>query len=151
MSYQNIIVETKGRVGIIRLNRPQALNALNRALIGELIQAIDAYEADEAIGCLLITGNEKAFAAGADIKEMADKTFIASSIRFAAGTTRATSPDFSASAASIMRPVRIISMALALPTARVSRCVPPMPGMTPSLISGCPNLRYRLRSRCRTA
>ena len=76
MSYQNIIVETKGRVGIIRLNRPQALNALNRALITELIQAIDAFEADDGIGCMLITGNEKAFAAGADIKEMADKTFI---------------------------------------------------------------------------
>src|SRR5471030_2762168 len=76
MAFENIIVETKGRVGIIRLNRPQALNALNRALITELIQAIDAYEADDAIGCLLITGNEKAFAAGADIKEMADKTFI---------------------------------------------------------------------------
>ena len=76
MSYQNIIVDTQGRVGIIRLNRPQALNALNRALIAELIQAIDAFEADDAIGCLLITGNDKAFAAGADIKEMADKTFI---------------------------------------------------------------------------
>src|SRR5471032_2785362 len=76
MSYQNIIVETKGRVGIIRLNRPQQFNSLNMALKAELGQAIDAYEADEAIGCLLITGNEKAFAAGADIKEMADKTFI---------------------------------------------------------------------------
>jgi enoyl-CoA hydratase len=76
MSYQNIIVESKGRVGIIRLNRPQALNALNRALIGELIQAIDAFEADDNIGCLLITGNDKAFAAGADIKEMAEKSFI---------------------------------------------------------------------------
>jgi len=76
MSYQNIIVETKGRVGLIRLNRPQALNALNRALITELIQAIDAFEADDGIGCMLITGNEKAFAAGADIKEMVDKTFI---------------------------------------------------------------------------
>jgi len=76
MSYQTIIVETKGRVGIIRLNRPQALNALNRALIAELIQAIDTFEADDGIGCMLITGNEKAFAAGADIKEMADKTFI---------------------------------------------------------------------------
>jgi enoyl-CoA hydratase len=76
MSYQNIIVETKGRVGIIRLNRPQQLNALNMALKAELGQAIDAYEADENIGCMLITGNEKAFAAGADIKEMADKTFI---------------------------------------------------------------------------
>ena len=76
MSYQNILVETKGRVGVIRLNRPQALNALNRALIAELSQAIEAFDADDAIGCMLITGNEKAFAAGADIKEMADKTFI---------------------------------------------------------------------------
>ena len=76
MSYQNIIVEKQGRVGIIRLNRPQALNALNRALIAELIQALDAYEADDGVGCLLITGNDKAFAAGADIKEMADKSFI---------------------------------------------------------------------------
>ena len=76
MSYQNILVETKGRVGIIRLNRPAALNALNVALKAELSQAIDAFEADDGIGCLLITGNEKAFAAGADIKEMADKTFI---------------------------------------------------------------------------
>ena len=76
MTYQNIIVETKGRVGIIRLNRPQALNALNQALIDELTQAIDAFDADDKIGCLLITGSDKAFAAGADIKEMADKTFI---------------------------------------------------------------------------
>ena len=76
MSYANIIVETKGRVGVIRLNRPPALNALNRALMIELAQAIDAYEADDAIGCLLLTGSDKAFAAGADIKEMADKTFI---------------------------------------------------------------------------
>ena len=76
MTYQNIIVETKGRVGVIRLNRPQALNALNMALKAELSLAIDAYEADDKIGCMLITGSEKAFAAGADIKEMADKTFI---------------------------------------------------------------------------
>jgi len=76
MSYQNIVVETQGRVGIIRLNRPQALNALNKALIAELTQAIETFDADEKIGCLLITGNDKAFAAGADIKEMADKPFI---------------------------------------------------------------------------
>ncbi len=75
MTYQNIIVETKTRVGVIRLNRPQALNALNRALMSELSQAIEAYDADDAIGAMLITGNEKAFAAGADIKEMADKSF----------------------------------------------------------------------------
>ncbi|HEY5378117.1 MAG TPA: enoyl-CoA hydratase [Pseudolabrys sp.] len=76
MAYQNIIVETKGRVGVITLNRPQALNALNRELIAELTQAIAAFEADDKVGCMVITGNEKAFAAGADIKEMADKTFI---------------------------------------------------------------------------
>jgi enoyl-CoA hydratase len=76
MTYQNIVVETQGRVGIIRLNRPQALNALNKALIAELTQAIEAFDADEKIGCMLITGNDKAFAAGADIKEMADKPFI---------------------------------------------------------------------------
>ena len=76
MTYQNILVETKGRVGVIRLNRPPARNALNKALVEELSVAIDAFDADENIGCLLITGNEKAFAAGADIKEMADKTFI---------------------------------------------------------------------------
>ena len=76
MTYQNILVETQGRVGIIRLNRPQALNALNKALIAELTQAIEAFDADEKIGCMLITGNDKAFAAGADIKEMADKPFI---------------------------------------------------------------------------
>ncbi len=76
MTYQNIIVETKGRVGIIRLNRPQALNALNKALIDELTKAIGIFDNDDNIGCMLLTGNEKAFAAGADIKEMVDKTFI---------------------------------------------------------------------------
>src|SRR5262249_36635743 len=76
MSYQNIIVETKGRVGIIRFNRPQALNALNGALVEELNTAIDAFEADDNIGCLLITGSDKAFAAGADIKEMASKSYM---------------------------------------------------------------------------
>ncbi|HET8545296.1 MAG TPA: enoyl-CoA hydratase [Pseudolabrys sp.] len=76
MTYENIVVETKGRVGIIRLNRPQALNALNKALIAELTQAIEAFDGDDKIGCMLITGSDKAFAAGADIKEMADKPFI---------------------------------------------------------------------------
>jgi len=76
MAYENIVVETKGRVGIIRLNRPNALNALNAALMAEVTQAVGAFEADANIGCMLITGSDKAFAAGADIKEMADKTFI---------------------------------------------------------------------------
>jgi enoyl-CoA hydratase len=76
MSYQNIIVETRGKVGIIRLNRPQALNALNAALIGELSQAVAAFEADSGIACMIVTGADKAFAAGADIKEMADKSYM---------------------------------------------------------------------------
>jgi enoyl-CoA hydratase len=75
MSYENIIVETRDKVGLIRLNRPQALNALNRALVRELTEALDAFEAAPEVGCIVITGSDKAFAAGADIKEMADKTF----------------------------------------------------------------------------
>src|ERR1700726_1912144 len=75
MAYENIIVEIRGRVGLIRLNRPQALNALNRALVGAFGQAIAAFEADANIGCIVITGSEKAFAAGADIKERADEDF----------------------------------------------------------------------------
>ncbi|HWM46310.1 MAG TPA: enoyl-CoA hydratase [Xanthobacteraceae bacterium] len=76
MTYENIVVETKGKVGIIRLNRPQALNALNAALIKELAQAVAAFEQDAGIACMIITGSEKAFAAGADIKEMADKSYM---------------------------------------------------------------------------
>jgi enoyl-CoA hydratase len=75
MSYETIIVDTRGKVGLIRLNRPQALNALNRALMQELSDALDKFEADPGIGCMVITGSDKAFAAGADIKEMVDKTF----------------------------------------------------------------------------
>jgi len=76
MTYENILVETRGRVGIIRLNRPKALNALCDALIRDLGQALDAFEADAAIGAVVITGNEKAFAAGADIKEMKDRSYM---------------------------------------------------------------------------
>jgi enoyl-CoA hydratase len=74
--YANILVERQGAAGIIRLNRPQALNALNAALIGELGQAFDDLERDPAIAAIVLTGNDKAFAAGADIKEMADKSYI---------------------------------------------------------------------------
>jgi len=76
MSTQAIIVETRGRVGVIRMNRPQALNALNATLKGELLAAAEAFDADAGIGCILITGSDKAFAAGADIKEMADRSYI---------------------------------------------------------------------------
>ncbi|KQU55169.1 enoyl-CoA hydratase [Bosea sp. Leaf344] len=75
MAYETILVEVKGRVGVITLNRPQALNALNGQLIAEVNAAIDGFEADPAIGCMVITGSEKAFAAGADIKEMQARSF----------------------------------------------------------------------------
>ncbi|WP_300300143.1 enoyl-CoA hydratase [Ferrovibrio sp.] len=76
MAYENILVETRGQVGLITLNRPQALNALNAALVSEMAQALDAFEANDGIGCVIITGSEKAFAAGADIKEMQSKTYM---------------------------------------------------------------------------
>jgi enoyl-CoA hydratase len=89
MTYQTIIVETRGSVGLVTLNRPQALNALNEALIAELNQALGAFEADPAIGCTVITGSEKAFAAGADVKEMAEKTYVEAYLgRFLDGWTK---------------------------------------------------------------
>ncbi|MBH8612524.1 enoyl-CoA hydratase [Pseudomonas mohnii] len=75
MSYETILLETHGRVGLITLNRPQALNALNSQIIGELNQALDGLEADSNIGCIVLTGSKKAFAAGADIKEMSELTY----------------------------------------------------------------------------
>ena len=75
MATSTIIVEAHERVGLIRINRPEALNALNATVIREVSEALDAFEADKTIGCIVLTGSEKAFAAGADIKEMADKTY----------------------------------------------------------------------------
>jgi len=76
MDYQNIIVETRGKVGLVTLNRPKALNALNDDLVDELGLALDAFEGDENIGCVVITGSEKAFAAGADITMMANFSYM---------------------------------------------------------------------------
>ena len=76
MAYENIVVETRGKVGIVRLNRPAALNALNTALIGELTAALEAFEAGAGIACVIVTGSDKAFAAGADIKEMAGQSYM---------------------------------------------------------------------------
>jgi enoyl-CoA hydratase len=70
MAYETILVETRGRVGLITLNRPQALNALNSTLVAEVNAALDGFESDSGIGCVVITGSDRAFAAGADIKEM---------------------------------------------------------------------------------
>lgn len=76
MSYETILVETRDGVGIITLNRPKALNALSSPVTREIANALETFEADSAIGAILITGSEKAFAAGADIKEMQSKTFM---------------------------------------------------------------------------
>jgi enoyl-CoA hydratase len=76
MAYENILVETRGRVGLITLNRPKALNALNAALIAEVGHALDAFEANDDVGAIVLTGSERAFAAGADIKEMATKSYM---------------------------------------------------------------------------
>lgn len=76
MAYTSILVETRGRVGLVTLNRPQAMNALNHALMRELMDALDAFDKNDAVGAMVITGNEKAFAAGADIKEMADESAL---------------------------------------------------------------------------
>ncbi|MGB6388082.1 MAG: enoyl-CoA hydratase [Methyloceanibacter sp.] len=75
-TYETIVATTKGKVGLITLNRPHALNALNTLLISELNRALDKFEADPQVGCIVITGDEKAFAAGVDIKEMHKKTFV---------------------------------------------------------------------------
>ena len=75
MSYETLIVETRDGVTLVRLNRPEALNALNSQLLGELSAALDAAEADEDVRCVVLTGSERAFAAGADIKEMSSKTY----------------------------------------------------------------------------
>jgi len=89
MAYQNIIVETRGKVGLVTLNRPQALNALNEALIAELNEALGGFESNPEVGCTVITGSDKAFAAGADVKEMAEKTYVDSYLgRFLDGWTR---------------------------------------------------------------
>ena len=76
MAYENIILETRGKVGLITLNRPKALNALSPALMRELSAALDAFETDDNIGCMVLTGSDKAFAAGADIKAMKEKTYM---------------------------------------------------------------------------
>ncbi len=75
MTYETILTETRGKVGIITLNRPKALNAINARLITEVNEALDACQADAGIAVIVLTGNDKAFAAGADIREMKDKTY----------------------------------------------------------------------------
>ena len=73
-AYETILVERRGRVGLVTLNRPKALNALNIQVMREVVQAFEVFDADPGIGCIVLTGSEKAFAAGADIKEMQSRT-----------------------------------------------------------------------------
>ena len=75
MTYETILVETKGAVTLITLNRPQSLNALNTQTLKDLIAAFAAYDADDSQRCAILTGSDKAFAAGADIKEMQSQSF----------------------------------------------------------------------------
>ena len=76
MAYETIIVDRRGRVGLITFNRPKALNALNATLVRELNEALDGFEAAPEIGAIVLTGSDKAFAAGADIKEMQSKSLV---------------------------------------------------------------------------
>jgi enoyl-CoA hydratase len=74
MAYELVLTEQRGRVGLVMLNRPQARNALNQQLLRELMEALEEFDKDDSVGAMVVTGDEKAFAAGADIKEMADNT-----------------------------------------------------------------------------
>src|SRR6267143_2047436 len=74
MSHQHIVVSTEGNIGLVTLNRPEVLNALNRATMDELVDALEAFDRDDAVGCVVLTGTGRAFAAGADVKEMATAT-----------------------------------------------------------------------------
>ncbi len=74
MEYKNILTRTEERVGVVQFNRPKALNALNQEMMDEIIDALETFDADADIGCMIVTGNERAFAAGADIKQMAEAT-----------------------------------------------------------------------------
>jgi enoyl-CoA hydratase len=76
MTYTTILTEIRGRVGLVKLNRPQAMNAFNTTMLNELFDALEAFDGDDALGALVVTGNEKAFAAGADIKEMSDASTV---------------------------------------------------------------------------
>jgi enoyl-CoA hydratase len=76
MSYETILIETRGKVGLITLNRPKALNALNSQVLADIVSAAQALDVDPAVGAIIVTGSEKAFAAGADIKEMQPKSYI---------------------------------------------------------------------------
>jgi enoyl-CoA hydratase len=76
MNYETIVVSKEGMVGTITLNRPQAMNALSAKLVAELVSALDEFEKDDGVRCLIVAGSEKAFSAGADIKEMADMTAV---------------------------------------------------------------------------
>ena len=76
MTYQHILASTEGAIGIITLNRPKALNALNAELLTELVGVLEEWDRDDAVRCIILTGSDRAFAAGADIKEMAPQSYM---------------------------------------------------------------------------
>ena len=91
MAYETIIVETSDDIATITLNRPEALNALNSTLLGELVTALEEADRSDKVRCIIVTGSEKAFAAGADITEMAEKDFVEMYLGDWFGTRHATS------------------------------------------------------------
>ena len=144
-SYETLLLERRGRVAVVTINRPDKRNALNIKTREEGAALLEQLGHDDSVGVVVFTGaGEKAFIAGADIAEFADRTAItqrdvmkARSLFTAIDTFP--KPIASAVLASMMSPVRISSIAFPSPTSRVRRCVPPPPGMIPRLISGCPN------------
>jgi hypothetical protein len=127
MAYSTILVETVDDIATITLNRPEAMNAINSVLLRELVAALEEADRSDKVRSIVLTGSDKAFAAGADVAEMADLSFVEMYRR-------------ALYAADMKRPVRCMSIALGLPTARVSRWLPPIPAMIPRLTSGWPNL-----------
>jgi enoyl-CoA hydratase/carnithine racemase len=98
-AFTTLLLERDGAAALIRLNRPEALNALNSQLLSDLSQALDIVEADDGVGCIVLTGSDRAFAAGADIKEMSEKSY-ADMFKLDFFTAPATRIEFSAAAAS---------------------------------------------------
>ena len=150
MSFETIITGTRGRVGLVTLNRPGALNALNTTVMRELVAALKAFDADAGIGAVVLTGSEKAFAAGADIKEMQAKTYVDAYLEdlFAGWEEmgRVRKPVVAAVAGYALgggcELAMMCDFIIAADNAKFGQpeiSLGIMPGMTPSVISGWPN------------
>ena len=151
MAYETILVETHGKVGLVTLNRPKALNALNSQVLADLLAALKAFDADPGIAAIVLTGSEKAFAAGADIKEMASMDYVGAYLAdtFAGWEefARTRKPVIAAVAGYALgggcELAMMCDFIIAADTAKFGQpeiTLGVMPGMTPSVISGWPNL-----------